>query len=79
MVASFIFVEYLSKYDSYYFAMRLLSVWEVDTVLSNSISVLNRVNRSAFMSTEMELSAIAAAAIIGFKNPNAASGIPRQL
>ena len=46
-------------------------------MLSSSTSVLNRVKRNAFINTEIELSAIAAAAIIGFKNPKAASGIPR--
>jgi hypothetical protein len=38
-----------------------------------------RVSRKALSSTEIELSAIAAAAIIGLSSPNAANGIPRQL
>lgn len=49
------------------------------TVLSSSTLVLKRVKRSAFINTDIELSAIAAAAIIGFKKPKAANGIPRQL
>ena len=69
-------------YQSDYFSddfTKLLLLSIVDTVFSSATSVLNRVKRNAFIKTEMELSAIAAAAIIGFKNPKAASGIPRQL
>lgn len=40
---------------------------------------LNRFNRKEFPTTLTELNAIAAAATIGFSNPNAARGIPTTL
>ena len=44
-----------------------------------SYSIFTFFKRNALLNTEMELSAIAAPAITGLSNPNAASGIPNTL
>ena len=53
-------------------------MWKERSIKNNRHSFVKR-NRKLFEMTDTELNAIAPAAIIGFKNPKAASGIPMML
>lgn len=47
--------------------------------MNQSTFILKVLKVAEFATTESELSAIAAAAIIGFRNPRAAMGMPTEL